>query len=214
MCSKGNAEKTCNYKAKIMDKYVITLSRQFGSMGRSISKKLSEILDIDFLDRDIVEETAKRMGLQVSMISEEEEAVKAGFFGRIYPLGIGLPSLKDDIFSTQMNIIQDMASKESCIIVGRCGDYVLKDHPNKLSVYVYAPYEARLDNCINKLGMDEKTARRMIKEVDSARENYHKMYVPGYTNPLDNRDICIDSSRFGVEGTAEILAEIIKAKLM
>ena len=196
-----------------MEKYVVTLSRQFGSMGRSISMKMSELLQVDFLDRDIVEETSKRMGLHVSMISEEEEAVKAGFFGRIYPLGIGVPSLKDEIFATQENIIKDFAAKESCIIVGRCGDYVLRNHPNKISIYVYAPYEARLDNCINKLGMDEKTARRMIKEVDAARENYHKMYVPGYTNPFDNRDICIDSSRFGVDETAEILAAIVKEKL-
>ena len=197
-----------------MEKYVVTLSRQFGSMGRSISKRMSEMLDVDFLDRDIVEETAKRMGLHVSMISEEEEAVKAGFFGRIYPLGIGVPSLKDDIFNTQQSIIKDFANRESCIIVGRCGDYVCKGHPNMLSVYVYAPYEARIDNCVNKLGMDEKTAKRMIKEVDAARENYHKMYVPGYTNPFDNRDICIDSSRFGVDGTAEILVDIVKKKLI
>lgn len=196
-----------------MGKYVVTLSRQFGSMGRSISKRMSEILGVDFLDRDIVEETAKRMGLHISMISEEEEAVKAGFFGRIYPLGIGMPSLKDDIFQTQENIIKDIANKESCIIVGRCGDYVLKDHPNKLSVYVYAPYEERLKNCVEKLGMDEKTARRMIKEVDAARENYHKMYVPGYTSPFDNRDICVDSSRFGVDGTAEMLAQIVRERL-
>lgn len=196
-----------------MDKYVVTLSRQFGSLGRSISKRISEMLGVDFLDRDIVEETAKRMGLHISMISEEEEAVKSGFFGRIYPLGIGVPSLKDDIFQTQENIIRDIAKKESCIIVGRCGDYVLRDHPNKLSVYVYAPYEVRLENCVTRLGMDEKTARRMIKEVDAARENYHKMYVPGYTNPFDNRDICIDSSRFGVEGTAEILADIVRKRL-
>lgn len=196
-----------------MEKYVITLSRQFGSMGRSISKKLAEMLGIDFLDRDIVEETAKRMGLPISMISEEEEAAKAGFFGRSYPLGVGLPSLKDEIFQTQENIIRDFAKKESCIIVGRCGDYVLKDHPNKLSVYIYAPYEARLSNCVEKLGMDERTAKRMIKEVDAARENYHKLYVPGYVNPFDNRDICIDSSRFGVEGSAELLAEIVRKQL-
>ncbi len=201
------------HKEHEMENYIVTLSRQFGSMGRSISKRMSEILDIDFLDRDIVEETAKRMGLHVSMISEEEEAVKAGFFGRIYPLGIGVPSLKDDIFNTQTSIIKDFAKRESCIIVGRCGDYVCRDHPNKLSIYVYAPYEARLDNCVSKLGMDEKTARRMIKEVDAARENYHRMYVPGYTNPFDNRDICIDSSRFGVDATAEILSDIVRERL-
>lgn len=196
-----------------MDKYVITISRQFGSMGRSIAYKLSELLGVEFLDRDIVEMTARRMHLPVSMISNEEEAVKAGFFGRVYPLGVGLPSLKDEIFEVQSNLIRDIAAKDSCIIVGRCGEYVLKDHPNRFSVYVYAPYEARMKNCVESLGMDTKTAKRLIKEVDVARENYHKLYVPGYSGPFDNRDMCIDSSRFGIDGTAEILSTIIKGRL-
>ncbi|MBP9001539.1 MAG: cytidylate kinase family protein [Lachnospiraceae bacterium] len=80
-----------------MEKIIVTISRQFGSMGRSIAHKLSELMSIEYLDRDIVEMTAKRMGLPVSMISNEEEAVKAGFLGRIYPLGVGIPSLKDEI---------------------------------------------------------------------------------------------------------------------
>lgn len=195
-----------------MDKYVITISRQFGSMGRSIAHKMSELLGIDYLDRDIVEMTAKRMGLPVSMISDEEEAVKAGFFGRIYPLGAGMPSIKDEIFAVQKNIIRDFADKSSCIIVGRCGEYVLKDKINILRVYVYAPYEERLKNCVENLSMDEKTARKLIKEVDRAREQYHKIYVPGYSSPFDNRDICIDSSRFGIEGTAKILEGIVRDK--
>lgn len=197
-----------------MDKYVVTISRQFGSMGRSIARRMSELLKIEYLDRDIVEMTAKRMGLPVSMISEEEEAVEAGFFGRIYPLGSGFPSLKDEIFAVQNNIIRDFAEKSSCIIVGRCSEYVLKDMPNHISIYVYAPYEARLNNCTQILGMDEKTAKRLIKEVDTARENYHKLYVPGYSSPFDNRDLCIDSSKFGINGTAEILEKIIKDKLI
>lgn len=193
-----------------MDKYIVTISRQFGSMGRSIAHKLSDLLEIDYLDRDIVEMTSKRMGLPVSMISNEEEAVKAGFWGRIYPLGSGIPSIKDEIFAVQSNLIHDFAEKSSCIIVGRCGEYILKDEPNILRVYIYAPYEERLKNCTNLLGMTEKEARRIIKEVDSARENYHKLYVPGYMTPFDNRDICIDSSEFGIDGTAEILEKIIK----
>lgn len=195
-----------------MEKYVVTISRQFGSMGRSIAHKLSELLEIEFMDRDIVEKTSKRMGLPVSMISNEEEAVKAGFGGRIYPLGSGLPSIKDEIFAVQTGIIQDFADKESCIIVGRCSEYILRDRPNILRVFIYAPVEARLKNCTEILGMDLKTAKRMIKEVDSARENYHRLYVPGYTNPFDNRDICIDSSKFGIDGSAEILNNIIRNK--
>lgn len=84
-----------------MEQYVITISRQFGSMGRSIARELSEILGIEFLDRDIVEATAKRMGLPVSVISDEEESMKSTFFRRQYPLGMGMSSLKDEIFLTQ-----------------------------------------------------------------------------------------------------------------
>ena len=106
-----------------MEQYVITISRQFGSMGRSIAKELSENLGIEFLDRDIVEATAKRMGLPVSVISDEEESMKSTFFRRQYPLGMGMSSLKDEIFYTQKNIIRDFAAKGSCIIVGRCADF-------------------------------------------------------------------------------------------
>lgn len=196
-----------------MEQFVITISRQFGSMGRSIARRLSELLEVEFLDRDIVEMTAKRMKLPVSMISNEEEAVRAGILGRVYPLGVGMPSLKDEIFEVQSNIIQDFAKQESCIIVGRCGEYVLRDRPGLFRVYIYAPYEARIKNCIESLGMDEKTARRMIREVDSARESYHKAYVPGYTGPFDNRDICIDSSSFGIEGTARVLEAILRERM-
>ena len=197
-----------------MEKYIVTISRQFGSMGRSIAHKMSELLGIEYLDRDIVEMTAKRMGLPVSMISNEEEAVKAGFWGRTYPLGVGMPSIKDEIFAVQSSIIQDFAEKDSCIIVGRCAEYILREQPKILRVYIYAPYEERLKNCTQNLGMDMKTAKRLIKEVDSARENYHKLYIPGYAGPFDNRDICIDSSRFGIEGTAIILNNIIKERLI
>lgn len=194
--------------------YVVTISRQFGSMGRSIAHRLSEILEIEFLDRDIVEATAKRMGLPVSVISEEEENGKSGstFFRRMYPLGIGVPNLKDEIFEVQKNIIRDFASKESCIIVGRCAESILSDFENRLSVYIYAPYEARLKNCTDLLNMDLKTAKGMIKEVDTARENYHRLYCPDYTSPFDYRDIMLDSGRFGIEGTAKVIADIVREK--
>lgn len=193
-----------------MEHTLITISRQFGSMGRSIAHKLSDKLGIEFLDRDIVEGTSKRMGLPVSVISNEEESAANHFFKRAYPLGIGVPNLKDEIFDVQKNIIRDFASKQSCIIVGRCADYILADYEDLFSIYIYAPYQARLENCTKLLGMDEKTAKRMIRDVDTARENYHKFYIPGYSSPFDNRDLCIDSSRFGIEGTAELIAELVR----
>lgn len=195
-----------------MEQYVITISRQFGSLGRSIAQELSAILKIDFLDRDIVEATAKRMGLPVSVISNEEENAKSVFYRRKYPLGMGLQSLTDEIFAVQKNIIRDTAKKESCIIVGRCADSILSDFENHLNVYVYAPYEARLKNCIEVLGMNEKMAKKLIREVDIARNNYHKKYCPEVNSIFDHKDIMIDSSRFGVEETAQILADIVRKK--
>lgn len=192
-----------------MKQYVVTISRQFGSMGRSIARLMAWELGVNFYDRDIVEETAKRMGLPVSVISAEEENANSIYFKRQYPLGMGLSSMQDEIFSIQKNIIEDLAKKESCIIVGRCADSILADVENRLSVYVYAPYEKRLANCTQVLKMEEKVARKMIREVDRSRELYHRRYCPEYTDAFSNRDLLVDSSRFGVEKTAGMLTEIV-----
>lgn len=193
-----------------MKQYVVTISRQFGSMGRTIAQLMAWDLGVNFYDRDIVEETAKRMGLPISVISAKEENADSVYFKRQYPLGMGLSNMQDEIFSIQKNIIEDLAKKESCIIVGRCADSILADMENRLSVYIYAPYEKRFANCTKILKMEEKVARRMIREVDRSRELYHRRYCPEYTDPFSNRDLLIDSSRFGIEKTAEMLSEIVR----
>jgi len=192
-----------------MDNYVITISRQFASLGRSIAQELSEILEIEFYDRDIVEATAKRMGLKISSVSKEEEVVKSRFFNRKYPLGTEVANIQDEIFNVQKNIIQDIAKEESCIIVGRCGNEVLKDHKKCLNVYIYASNEHRLDNCVNVLHMDPKVAKKMMKDVDKARENYRAKYCSDVKHVHDGYDILIDSSRFGVSESAKIIASIV-----
>ena len=195
-----------------MEQYVITISRQFGSMGRSIARELSEILGIEFLDRDIVEATAKRMGLPVSVISDEEESMKSTFFRRQYPLGMGMSSLKDEIFLTQKNIIRDFAAKGSCIIVGRCGAYCLRNEPRLLRVYIYAPYEVRLKNCVEYFGMTGKEAVRAVNEADKAREHYHKKYIPGYQSDTLNSDLCINSAYYSIEEAAELITQAARMK--
>ena len=194
-----------------MDNYVITISRQFGSLGHSIASDLANRLGIEFIDRDIVDQTARRMGLEVPAISKAEESGLGSFWRRAFPLGKEL-ELSDQIFEVQKNVIRDFAKEQSGIVVGRCADYVLKEHPRLLSVYIYAPEEDRIKNCIERLGMEEKVARKMMNEVDNARENYHKTYIPGYKNAFSGRDICIDSSTFGVEGSAHILEDIVRKR--
>ena len=193
-----------------MKQYVVTISRQFGSMGRMIAQQLSRELGVEFYDRDIVEETASRMGLPVSVISNTEENSKSIYFKQQYPLGMGIASMRDEIFLIQKNIIRDLAQKESCIIVGRCADSILMDMENHLNVYIYAPMGARLRNAVELAKLDEKTARKMIREIDRSRELYHRRYCPEYVDPSTNKDILIDSSRFGAEGTVKILAGLVR----
>ena len=192
-----------------MKQYVVTISRQFGSLGRTFAQKMAGELGIEFYDRDIVEETASRMGLPVSVVSGKEENSDSIYLRRQYPLGT-IPSMRDEIFLIQKNIIRDLAQKESCIIVGRCADSILMDMENHLNVYIYAPVEARLRNCVDILKMDEKTARRMIREVDRSRELYHRRYCPEYVDASTNKDVMLDSSRFGAEGSAKLLVGIVK----
>lgn len=194
-----------------MDKYVITISRQFGALGRTIAQHMAQSLGIEFYDRDIVEKTAKRMGLPVSEVSREEERYGNFFSEKRYPLGMGPVSMQEELFQIQSNIIRDFASKDSCIIVGRCSDYCLKDMDRVLNVYVYAPVEKRIENCTSILGMDEKTARKMLQEVDKAREAYRKKYCKSITGIFDNRDVCIDSGKFGAEVTGDILCGMVRS---
>ena len=196
-----------------MNNYTITITREFGSMGRPIARRMSEILGIEYYDRDIVDKTAKKLNQPVSNISDQEEAAKSRFFNMKFPLGNGTTSMQDEIFMTQSKIINELAEKESCIIVGRCSDYILKDRKNCLHIYIYAPTEERLKNCVDLLNMDQATAKKMIADVDKARESYHRHYAKYAPSDYRYKDIMINSALLGVEGTARHLAAIVKEKL-
>jgi len=192
--------------------YVVTINRQFGSLGRPIARELSRLLDIEYYDRDIVDKVAKETNLPVSVVSSEEERSKTGFFSMKFPLGKGTNETQDKIYETQRKIIASIADREDCIIVGRCSDYVLRNHPHHIRVYIYSSYDKRYKNCIENLHMDAETARKMIQEVDQAREAYHLRYAGYVPGDFAHNDIMIDSSLLGVDGTAKYLAFLIKEK--
>lgn len=195
-------------------RFAVTITREFGSMGRPIAKKAAEMLGIECYDRDIVEETAKNMKLPLSVVSKEEESAKTAFFNMKYPLGMGTSEVQDNIFITQQKIINQLVEKESCIIVGRCSDYILKNMENAFHVYIYASFEDKLKNCVELLGMKEDEARKMIVDVDKARASYHKHYAGYAINDRNYKDLMINSSLVGVDGTAELLADIVRKKFM
>lgn len=191
------------------DKYIITINRQFGSLGRPIAKLLAERLGIEYYDREIVDKAAKQLNMRVSEISELEESVDKGFFIMKYPLGMGTTDVQDKIFKEQKTIIENIASKESCIIVGRCADAILREYPKLIRIFIYAPKEERMRVCVNDFQMTQSEARRMIQDVDKARDRYHKQYAGYLPNDLSKLNLAVDSSILGVEGTVEFLEDYI-----
>ncbi len=197
-------------------KYVVTITRQFGSLGRPIAKRMSEILDIGYYDRDLVDEAAKKLKLPVSVVYKEEESAKKvplnPFTRMKYPLGKGTSDTQDAIFEAQQNIIQFLAEKETCIIVGRCSDFILEEMKNAMHIYIYAPYDVRVQQSVDNLKMDIQEARQMIVDVDEARDSYHMHYAGYLPDDKNHKDIMIDSSFLGVEKTAQFLAEAVRRK--
>lgn len=193
-----------------MKKFTLTITREFGSLGRSIAKELSAELGIEFYDREIVEEVARQLKMPISAISNEEEKSKHSMFARMFPLGTDEEYIQDMIFDTQKNIILDLASKSSCILVGRCSDYLLENRKNNINIFIYAPYEKRLENCINILGMSKAEAKRMISSVDKARITYHKKYAGYLPDDPKHKNLMIDSSLLGVQGTSHLIAQIVR----
>ncbi len=116
------------------------------------------------------------------------------------------------VVTHEMGFAREMAEKESCIIVGRCADYIFRDHRNVLNIYIYAPVDARYKNCVEVLKMKPEEATKMIYKVDKARTVYHKRYAKYALGDPDSKQIMIDSSMLGVRGTAEILAEIVQKR--
>ena len=193
-------------------KYIVTITRQFGSLGRPIAREMSELLKIEYYDRDIVEATSKKMNLPVSKISEHEETYSTNLFSMLLPLGSDSIAKQDEIYNVQKEVIREMAEKESCIIVGRCADYIFRDHRNVLNIYIYAPVDARYKNCVEVLRMKPEEATKMIYKVDKARTAYHKRYAKYAPGDPDSKQIMIDSSMLGVKGTAEVLVEIVQRR--
>ena len=198
------------------DKYIVTVSRQFCRRGRPKAREMAELLGIDYYDRDLVNQTAKRLRIPAAIVNHEEETAKKispNLFSWMgCPTDSSISTIQDKIFAAQKNFIESLAGKESFVIVGRCSDYILGSVENSLHIYIYAPFEVRVRYCMEDLHMDREQARRTIVSMDEARNSYY-MNIAGYL-PDDKRhkDIMIDGSLLGIHGTSEYLAEAVKRR--
>ena len=204
------------------DHLVICISRTQGSAGNDIGFELADDLKINYYDVEIFDQVMKRLEAEKGEVSDKENFTDFNKYGKKSPESLktklrefnryhGLPK-QDAVFFNMSDLICSLARTEDCIIMGRCADAILGDNPDNVNIFIYAPYEERLVNCVNELGMEPKEARKMIRSVDEAREQYHLHYA-GF-RPADQKfkNIMIDSSMFGTEGTAEYLVDAVKRR--
>ena len=197
-----------------MKKNIITISRQFGSGGRSIGKMLSERLGIPFYDKELIELASKESGIDERIFRSEGEET-----GRFYQVlgaigfALGSPaggiyeySLNDELFLAQSSIIEQLAEKGPCILIGRCADYVLEDRDDVLNVFICADLKSRLARVIDEYHVEDAD-EGMLKKVDKRRSNYYQYYTDGVWGRADNYDLCINTGKFTPEEVTEMILQ-------
>jgi len=199
-----------------MKKTIITISRQFGSGGRTVGRIVAEKLGIPFYDKELVEQVALDSGFAENFVEEhgEHSPGKTIFSYAFAPQGVpgvmnGL-STADFLWSVQCKAILQLADKGSCVIVGRNADYVLKDRKDAFHVYIYADMDFRKDRIVRLYGESEKSPQARLMEKDKRRSVNYQHYTGKTWGASENYDICLNTSTIGVEKAADIIISLVK----
>lgn len=193
---------------------VITISRQFGSGGRTIGKEVAEKMGIPCYDRELIEKIAEETGYSNDYVTRESEyAPNTGGFAYSF-LGRGMDGLSnaDRIWFAQRKVIQELALKGSCVIVGRCADYLLKNKVKCLNVFVYAAKEYRTDRIVRLYGESLVAPERRLEEKDKKRRLNYKYFTEQEWGKTENYHLCIDSGFLGIETAVNMIICALKEK--
>lgn len=194
-----------------MEKRVITISREFGSGGRTIGRQLAEKLGVSCYDKELIEKLAEQTGLAKKYIEEQGEYAPSShpfsyaFVGR----GLNGMSVSDYLWNEQKKKIEEIAQKESCVIVGRCADYILRDREDVLNVFVHAPKTCRAERIVKVYGETDTKPEKRLREKDKKRAINYRYYTEQGWGYAANYHITLDSSRFGIEGCVNLLFDIV-----
>ena len=192
---------------------IITIGRQHGSSGREIARLLAEKLNYKCYDKEIVDEAANHSDFSRDLIDAFDEKRMSAFI--LHAGGYGLNEnfrLNMQVVSAQFEAMRNIAEKGNCIFVGRCADYILRDHDDLISVFILGDMDERLKCLERRQGLDEVEARKKIKEVDKDRSSFYRYYSDQSWGEEQNYDMCINSSKLGVEGTVQVILDYIKAR--
>ncbi len=201
-----------------MKNFVITIARGFGSGGKTIGRLLAQRLDIDYYDNDLIRLASEESGINIELFGKADERVKTNLFKKysgsygedVIPPDSDEFVSNDNLFNYQAKIIRSLAEKQNCIIIGRCGDYILKNHPNTLRLYVYADHATCIENVMDIYGVSPKQAAKRIEEIDKARANYYKYYTGGTWSDVSNYDLCINTTDIGFEKSVDVILSYMR----
>lgn len=198
---------------------IITIGRQFGSGGHEIAKGVADALAIPFYDKEIIVEAAKKSGMNENLFKNAEERTTSSF---LYSVALGtytaMPSLagmplmnmNETIFQIQSKVIKDFAAQGSCVFVGRCADYVLRELPACYRVFVYADLPSRMERVQRLYNLDADKAENMIVKTDKKRGSFYNYYTGQRWNAVENYDLCVSSGRLGISGSVEMILSYIR----
>lgn len=202
-------------------KTVITIGRQLGSNGKNIGKALAEELGYKFYDKELIARVAKESGLSENLFNEMNEKPTNSL---LYSLVMGVQSGKgiyyqypdamygDNLFKLQSDMIKTIATEGPCIIVGRCADYILRDNPSLIKIFLCAEPEARIKTLMQRDGMSEKEARSAINKADKRRANYYNFYTNASWGNVNNYHLCLDTGALTIGETVKLLHSFVKEK--
>lgn len=201
-------------------KILVTISRQFGSGGREIGEKLAKELNIPFYDKELIEIAAQESGIDKDLFEDEEGRTSRSFhFLSAIGFTLGSPitslsemSLSDRMFLVQAEVIENIAEKGNAVIVGRCADYILRNYPDTINVYIHANMQYRKERAIHSYEVDEENIEGSLSKIDKRRANYYNYYTDMKWGKVENYHLSIDSSKFGIDECVNAIKSLIESK--
>ncbi len=191
-----------------MSNRIITISREFGSGGRTIGKRVSERLGIPCYDSELIQRIASESGFAEDYVKEAGEHAPGGFLSSAFSNRSFGPTNEDYLWELQCNVIRELAEQGSCVIVGRCAEYILRDTADCLRVFIHASMGFRAKRIVEVYGEQDESAEQRLAQKDKRRAAYHRFYTNMKWGDAKNYDICLDSGTLGIDDCVEILERL------